>query len=169
MISPPITLRIAEARTKDVGRAIARIDPQEFSKIRVDMGNTVALKSKKAETVMKVMPAYPEMRGQKIIQIDGIGRENLGTGLDEKIEVYKVPARDARTIVVTPLNSGESFQKEDGNYLAEILDGTPIIKGNKIRALLFGTKFQDFLVEDTDPEGAVLIRQFTSIKSMRQC
>jgi len=66
MISPPITLRIAEARTKDVGRAIARIDPQEFSKIRVDMGNTVALKSKKAETVMKVMPAYPEMRGQKI-------------------------------------------------------------------------------------------------------
>jgi transitional endoplasmic reticulum ATPase len=66
--------------------------------------------------------------------------------------------------VVTPLDSGESFQEESGNYLAEILDGTPVIKGNKIRALLFGTKFQDFLVEDTDPEGAVLIRQFTSIK-----
>ena len=107
----PIVLKLAEAQSKDVGRAIARIDPQEFSKIRVDIGDTVALKSKKTETVMKVMPVYPEMRGQKIIQVDGIARENLGMGLGEKVEVYKVPVRDARTIVVTPLDSGESVYR----------------------------------------------------------
>ena len=164
MISPPITLKIAEAQSKDAGRAIARIDPKAFSKIEADTGDVVKLKSDKAETVAKLMPAYPEMRGKGIVQIDGIARDNLGIGLDEKVQIYKVPYEDAHAVVVTPLDSGARFGEEDGKYLAEILNGTPVIKGNKIRATLLGTKAQDFFVEDTDPAGVVFIRSSTSIK-----
>lgn len=160
----PIILKLAEAQSKDVGRAIGRIDPQEFSKIQADVGDILKLKSKKAEIAVKLMPAYPEMRGRGIIQVDGIARDNLGAGLGEKVEIQKVPYKEAHALVFSPLNTGASFREEDSQYLAEILDGTPVIKGSKIRATLFGTRVQDFLVEDTDPAEVVLIKPLTSIK-----
>ncbi len=172
-----IILKVTEAQSKDVGRAIARIDPKYFSKISADTGDIIRLTSQKSErketrlsdgqegeAVAKLMPAYPEDRGKNIIQIDGIARENLKVGLGEKVEIRKVPCEEAQTIVLSPLNTGASFREEDSQYLAEILDGTPVIKGSKIRATLFGTRAQDFLVEDTDPAKVVLIKPFTSIK-----
>lgn len=164
MIPQSITLKIAEAQSKDVGRAIARIDPKEFSKIQATTGDVVKVRGSKAETVAKLMPAYPELRGRGTVQIDGISRDNLGVGLDEKVQVCKVSYKDAHAVVVTSLDSGTDFGEEDSKYLAEILNGTPIIRGNKIRAILLGAKANDFLVEDTDPAGVVFIRPFTSIK-----
>ncbi|MDP3043371.1 MAG: CDC48 family AAA ATPase [bacterium] len=152
-----LILKVTEAQSKDVGRAIARIDPEYFSKIQADTGDIIRLTPQKSEgkkgreAVARMMPAYPEDRGKGIIQIDGIARENLKIGLDEKVEIQKVSYEEARVLVLSPLNTGASFKKEDAQYLAEILDGTPVIKGSKIRATLFGTRAQDFLVEDTDP------------------
>ncbi|PIU10577.1 AAA family ATPase, partial [Candidatus Kuenenbacteria bacterium CG08_land_8_20_14_0_20_37_23] len=166
----PFILKVAEAQSKDVGRAIARIDPKYFSKIQADTGDIIRLTPQKSgrkergEAVAKLMPAYLEDRGKSIIQIDGIARENMKVGLDEKVEIQKVPYEEARTLILSPLNTGASFREEDAKYLAEILDGTPVIKGGKIRATLFGTRAQVFLVEDTDPEKVVLIKPFTSIK-----
>ncbi|MDP2648079.1 MAG: CDC48 family AAA ATPase [Candidatus Yanofskybacteria bacterium] len=157
-------LKVAEALGKDVGRAIARVDPREFSKIQADTGDVVKLRSNKAEAAAKLMPAYPEMRGRHIVQIDGIARDNLGVSLGEKIEIHKAAHQDARVVMLAPLDFGVAFREEDAKYLAEILDGTPVIKGNKIRVALFGTKTKDFLVQDTDPDGVVLIRTVTSLK-----
>ncbi|MDP2766356.1 MAG: AAA family ATPase, partial [Candidatus Methanoperedens sp.] len=185
--SKSIILKIAEAQSKDAGRAIARIDPKHFLKIQADTGDIIKLKvfapsprraqqggsasggkiekiKEKKETVAKVMPLYPEDRGKGIVRIDGIARDNLGAGLDEKIEIYKTACKNARTIVLTPLDPGSSFKEEDSQYLADILDGTPVIKGSKIRATFFGTKAQDFLVEDVEPDGVVVIKPFTLIK-----
>lgn len=164
-----IILKVAEAQSKDVFRAIARIDPKYFSKIQADTGDIIKIQSSKSkvqnlETVAKLMPAYPEERGKEIIQIDGIARENLKVGLDEKVEITKMACKEAHALVLFPLNTSASFKEEDNRYLAEILDGTPVIKGNKIRVTLFGTRAQDFLVEDSDPQEVVLIKPFTSIK-----
>jgi len=164
------TFKVAEAQSKDVGRAIARIDPKYFSKIQADIGDIIRLTPQKSErkergeAVAKLMPAYLEDRGKGIIQIDGIARENLKIGLDEKVEIQPVPYKEASALILSPLNIGTSLREEDAQYLAEILDGTPVIKGSKVRATLFGTRAQDFLVEDTDPEKVVLIKPFTSIK-----
>lgn len=160
----PIVLKLAEAQSKDVGRAIARIDPKEFSKIQADVGDILKLKSKKAEATAKLMPVYPEMRGRGIIQVDGIARDNLGAGLGEKIKIQKISPQNAYTLVLTPLGSETFVSEEDSKYLAELLDGVPVLKGNKIRVALFGTKTQDFLVEDSDPSGVVIVRQSTVVK-----
>ncbi|MFH1971447.1 MAG: CDC48 family AAA ATPase [Patescibacteria group bacterium] len=170
--------KVAEAETKDVGRAIVRIDPKDLSKVKAGVGDVVEIrKSEKSKektphqnkfgtgrAVAKLMPAFEEMRGKNILQMDGILRDNVKVGLDEKIRIKKVELKPASTIVLKPLTSESSFKEEDSEYLAQILDGTPVIKGNKIRATFFGTKFQDFEILDTDPEGAVLIRPDTLIK-----
>lgn len=162
------TFKIAEAESKDVGRAIVRLDPKDFSKIKGRVGDFIEIRSAnekvKVKTVAKLMPIFEEMRGKGILQMDGILRENTKVGLGEKIKIKKIEVNPAVTLILKPLTSESSFKAEDSEYLAQILDGTPVIKGNKIRATLFGAKFQDFEILDTDPRGAVLIRSDTSIK-----
>ncbi|MBU4481684.1 CDC48 family AAA ATPase, partial [Patescibacteria group bacterium] len=141
---------------------------KDLSKVKAEIGDVIKIKSEKRKTkneaVAKVMPAFEEMRGKGILQMDGILRENTEVGLGEKVSIEKIGINPASTIVLKPLASESSFKETDSEYLAQILDGTPVIKGNKIRATLFGTKFQDFEVEDTDPDGAVLINSGTAIK-----
>ncbi|MEK9133148.1 MAG: CDC48 family AAA ATPase [Patescibacteria group bacterium] len=160
----PFILKVAEAQTRDASRAIGRMDPEKFADIQANTGDIIKLKSPKGESAVRLLPTFPEMRGRGIIQIDGIARENLGIGIDEKVEIYKSDYADAKTVVLASLDPGSLFKEEDGKYLAGILDGTPVLKQNKIRANLFGSKTQDFLVEGSDPEGLVVIRSSTIIQ-----
>ena len=48
-----LTLRIAEAKAKDVGRGIARIDPQDLEKIGAEVGDIIQIEGKR-KTVAKV-------------------------------------------------------------------------------------------------------------------
>mgnify|MGYP001598008600 CR=1 FL=1 len=162
-------LKVSEAQAKDVGRGIARIDPEFFKQLKVEVGGVIEIRSTKPKikknAVTKLMPTYPEDRGKGIIQIDGIIRENAGIGLDEKAEIQKVSYHQAEQIILLPLTiSGYLPDEEDKKYLSKLLDGTPIIKNNKLRLTLFGSKFQEFQVIDTDPDGVVLITTETLIK-----
>ena len=47
---------------------------------------------------------------------------------------------------------------------AVIMEGMPIMAGDRVRATLFGSKIQDFKVESTTPDGAVIISSRTLIR-----
>jgi transitional endoplasmic reticulum ATPase len=65
-----LTLKVVEAQAKDVGRAIARLDPQDLGQLGLGIGDCIQIEGKR-KTVAKVMPAYPEDRGKSTIHIDG--------------------------------------------------------------------------------------------------
>jgi transitional endoplasmic reticulum ATPase len=156
--------KVKEALPKDVGRAIARIDPEDMKSLGLDVGQIVEIKGKR-KTAAKVMPCYAEDRGKKIVQIDGITRENAKVGLDEKITVERGESRPAKKITLAPLTNGGVLQKDkDTKYIASLIEGLPLTSGDKIRARLFGTKTCDFLVEDTIPDGVVSVSSTTLIK-----
>ncbi len=158
-----ISLKVAEARSRDVGRGIARLDPKDMKRIGASVGDIVHLEGKK-KTVAKVMPAYMEERGKKIIQIDGIVRENAEIGLDEKATVQKVEARSATKITLAPLTVSTLRGDRDTRYIGRLLEGLPLVAGDRVRANLFGTRSCDFKVLDTHPKGAVLIQPTTLIR-----
>jgi transitional endoplasmic reticulum ATPase len=156
--------KVKEALPKDVGRAIARIDPEDMKSLGLDVGQIVEIEGKR-KTAARVMPCYAEDRGKKIVQIDGITRENAKVGLDEKIMVERSEGRPAKKITLAPLTNGGVLQKDkDTKYIASLIEGLPLTSGDKIRARLFGTKTCDFLVEDTIPEGVVSVSSTTLIK-----
>ena len=80
--SNSLALRVAEAQARDVGRGIARIDPNDLERLGAAIGDIVEIAGK-GRTVAKVMPTYVADRGKGLIQIDGILRENAQAGLDE--------------------------------------------------------------------------------------
>jgi len=159
-----LTLRVAEAKAKDVGRGIARIDPQDLERIGAEVGDIIQIEGKR-KTVAKVMPAYPEDRGKSLIQMDGLLRSNAQVSLDEKVTVQKNSCSPADKIVLSALTLTRSISRErDTRYIGTLLDGLPLVEGDTIRANLFGTRSQDFTVVSTVPKGAVLVHSRARIE-----
>jgi len=163
-VAKAISLRVAEALSKDVGRGIGRIDPADMERLGAQVGDVV-LVSGKRKTALRVMPAFAEQRGKGLLQIDGLARENAQVGLDEKAIVEKAESRPAQTISLSPLAGAAALRTEkDTHYLGRLLEGLPVMAGDRVRATLFGSRFQDFQVTDTAPKGVVLVHPSTSIK-----
>ena len=157
----PLKLKVTEALGKDVGRALARIGPEDMERIQVAIGDTIEIAGKR-KTVCKVMPAYKDLRGQSRIQLDGLTRENAGAALDESVHVQKISIRPAQQIALAPLTIVPDAR--DLNYIGSLLDGLPVVEGDRIRAVLFGSRCADFKVESTNPRGPVLINPTTELK-----
>lgn len=161
--SRTMTLRVKEARPTDVGRGVARIDPKEMEQLDAGVGDIVELEGKR-NTVAKLMPTFPEDRGQGIIQIDGLVRENAKTGLDEKIRIRKVEWKPAEKIVLSPLSLTSRTHAADERYLGSLLTGLALIEGDRVRATLIGTQTREFHVAATLPKGIVVIQTSTKIE-----
>lgn len=153
-------LKVTEALGKDVGRALARIGPEDMDRLQVAIGDTVEVTGKR-RTVCKVMPAYKELRGQSRIQLDGLSRENTGAALDELVQIRKTAVRPAQQIQLSPLTITPDHR--DLHYIGSLLDGLPVKEGDRIRAVLFGSRSADFKVADTKPPGPVLINPTTEL------
>jgi transitional endoplasmic reticulum ATPase len=159
-----LALKVQEALSKDVGRAIARIDPHDMKDLGLDVGDIMEIEGKR-KTPAKIMPCFAEERGKKIIQIDGLLRENAQTGLDEKVRIHKIHSQPAGKITLSPLTLSGLLQRDsDTKYIGSLLEGIPVTSGDHIRATLFGSRSCDFKVVDTIPDGVVVIRATTSIK-----
>ncbi|MGB8346546.1 MAG: hypothetical protein WCD86_16795, partial [Ktedonobacteraceae bacterium] len=162
MAEVTIQLKVAEANARDVGRGIARIDPEVMERLSInDSGMIIGLKGKR-ETVVKIMPTYPELRGRGIVQIDGITRENAQVGIDDQVWLAKITVEEARKVTLSPLTSTGQMAT-DSRYLARQLTALPVVRGDRVQTTLLGTRKQDFRVMDTVPSGAVLLTSQTII------
>ncbi len=153
-------LKVGEATAKDVGRGIVRFDPGEFESLGVQVGDVVAVEGKR-KTVAKVLPAYMEDRGQGLVRMDGITRENAQVGIDEKVKLAPCEFQAARKIVVAPLTAMRSY---DARYIGSLLEGLPLLEGDLVRARLIGSRTQDFKVAATVPSGVVMIHPQTAME-----
>ena len=160
----PVSLRVAEALPKDVGRGLARLDPQEMERLGARIGDVVEIVGKRA-TVARAMPTYADQRGQGLLQADGILRANAEIGLGERVTVQRVKVQAARAIVLAPAEGMRAApQPSQLRYLAKLLDGVPVVTGDRVRVNLFGTRAQSFTVVDTTPDGPTLLGPNTAIR-----
>ena len=155
--------RVAEAAPKDVGRGLARLDPQDLEQLGVGIGDTVEVSGQRT-TVARAMPTYAESRGRGVVQIDGILRANAGAGVDEQVTIRPVWVQPGRSVVLAPLDGGRAVAGPQARYLAKLLDGIPVVAGDQVRVNLFGTRMQNFSVIQTVPTGAVLIGPATAVR-----
>ncbi len=158
-----IVLKVKEALVKDVGRAIARMDPMDMKAMGLEPGDIVMIEGKR-KTPVKVMPCFAEDRGKQILQIDGVTRENSQAGIDEKIKIEKTTYKAAIKIRLQPDTvTGSQYKSNDTRYIGSLIDGLPVSKDDKVRANLFGSRSVDYIVVDTNPSGVVLVNSNTKL------
>ena len=157
-----VSLRVAEALTRDVGRGLVRLDPTDMATMGLQTGETVQLTGKRS-TVAKALPAYAEDRGQGQVQMDGILRENAQAGLGDRVQMQKIVCTVARSVVLAPLGEAGGIGS-DQRHMTSVLEGLPVSKGDKVRSTFMGGIYREFSVVETNPRGPVLINAGTSVK-----
>ncbi|MHA1728588.1 MAG: CDC48 family AAA ATPase, partial [Promethearchaeota archaeon] len=93
-------LRIADAKPKDVGRGIARIDPDLTGFYQLRSGDVIEIKNplNGKTTAALLWRGYGEDIGKGIIRIDGSIRRNIGAALDERVQIRKIEVHNASSV-----------------------------------------------------------------------
>ena len=155
-----VSLRVAEAQSRDVGRGIARIDPKSSSEIGLSAGDVVEIHGKK-KTVAIYWPGYPEDTGKSLIRIDGYTRNNAGAGIDEKVDVKKVEAKEAKKITIAPTEPLRITGGEE--YLKQILENRVISRGDIIPLGIMGRRINLMVTGFQPPAAAVMVVPSTQV------
>ncbi len=154
-------LRVAEARTKDVGRGIVRMDPAVMKALKLTPGDILSIEGKN-RTVAICWHGYPEDENRGIIRMDGNLRRNAGVGLDEKVGVTRVDAKPAKEVTLAPT---ESLRISGGGlYLLQLLEGRALTRGDVVEINVMGRKLELAVVRVTPPADAVLVQDGTRIQ-----
>src|SRR6266498_4803736 len=157
---PVITLKVAEAEQRDVGRKIARVDPDVARRLGISTGDALELSSGGRKTVVLSWPAKESDRGKGLIRIDGFARNKLDVGINDQIELRKIESKDAKSITLAPTESLRIIGAEE--YLREYLTGALMSKGDTIPISVMGQRV-DLVVISTNPSGPVIINSDTQI------
>ena len=157
MSANPLSLKVLEAYTRDVGRGVARIDYDSMDTLSASTGDVIEIKGKR-RTVAKCLPLYPSDEGKGIIRIDGLGRNNSGIAIGDTISVRKIKAAAAEKVVVAPL---EAMPPIDERYLADALESVPLVKSDNVMVPYFGGRLTFQVIGVTPAADAVLVTQKT--------
>ena len=155
-----LTLRVAEARVEDLGRAIARLAPADLLRLGAQAGDVLKITG---GTVAVTRAELSDETVEGTIQIDGTARSNCGAGLQEQVTVARVEYAQAVSVRFSPLWVGAASAIIAPERMLEDLDGVPVITGCAVRVPTFA-KAINFQVVRTIPSGPVLIGKRTDIR-----
>ncbi|MDR3265263.1 MAG: CDC48 family AAA ATPase [Synergistaceae bacterium] len=159
--------KVKEALPGDANRNIARLDSGDMAILGLSEGQIIEIEGKQT-TAARVHACDPEDCGKRILQIDGLIRENAGIALEDTVVVRLADHHFAGSVTLQPLSSAALTDRErDSAYVLSLLEGVPLMSGDRIRLNLFGTRICDFRVSETTPEGAVVVSKATYLNLLK--
>ncbi len=126
--SPKITLKVAEVKTGDAGKGIVWIDPAVNKELSLTTGSVVQISGKRS-TVSIVGEPLPSDRKLRTIRLDGLTRFNAGAGLGESVEIQEVKPKQARKVIVAPVDRTIKAPSSTQN-LKNALLGRALVQGD---------------------------------------
>jgi transitional endoplasmic reticulum ATPase len=159
--TPPFEVTVKEAAHEDAGRGIARLSIDVMKAIGLVSGDVIEIQGKKKAAAI-VWPGFQQDTGRAVLRIDGNIRSNAQTGIDEKVAIRKAEAVYAERVVIQPT---QPIRLSEGaaQYLGRILVGRPIVEGQTIRVMVFGTALT-FVVSKLKPKGVGIVNSQTEIE-----
>ncbi|MCS7109896.1 MAG: CDC48 family AAA ATPase [Candidatus Caldarchaeum sp.] len=156
-----LSLRVAEARQRDIGRKIARVDSLGMRELELSPGDLIEISGRRT-TVAIVWPPYKEDDGQGIIRIDGEIRRNSGVSVGEFVRVSKTTAKPATKIVLAPFEP-LPFVGDFGRIVRSQLLNMPVAKGDIIVVPVLGMGVE-LKVSSTSPSPIVMVTESTVVE-----
>lgn len=175
-----VKLKVAEAFSQnDVGRSIARIDPQSMKELGIREGDIIEIQGKKS-TAARVAPSQSDI-GLEIIRIDGYMRKNAGTSIGEEVAVKPAEIKEANKVVLAPVDQQIVIRGDvKSAFIGRIMSqGEIIVTGIRqqpVRSGFFDDFFRDMMTDvapmgeiklavvSTKPAGIVQITEMTDVE-----
>ncbi|MEM2928638.1 MAG: CDC48 family AAA ATPase [Nitrososphaerota archaeon] len=159
-----VTLKVVEAKQRDVGRKIARIDSEIMRKLDLVPGDVIEIIGKKSTTAI-VWPAYREDERAGIVRIDGETRRNAGVTVGDVVQIRKAKTKPAKKVVLAPFEQ-LPFIGDIGRIVMVQLMNQPVSKGDVLVVPILGVGLE-LKVVSTNPPPPVIINEETEIEISR--
>ncbi len=157
-----VRIRVAEAKQRDAGKGKARIDDEVMHALNIVAGDIISIKGKKT-TAAVAWPAYHEDQDRKIIRMDGLMRKNAGMAINEYVTIEKVDAREAKSVVLAPVDMHLNVDKDFKNFVKSRLLEFPLVEDDSIFVVILGSAIP-FTVVRSQPHGIVKITNSTNLQ-----
>ncbi len=158
-ILEPIQLRVAEAKARDVGKRRARVSNTILEMLQAASGDIIELIGKRS-TVAVVWP--DDDIDDNTIRIDGQIRKNAGVSINDTILVRRAEPKAARSVILIPLNTKMSVDKDFTEFVKNRLKCMPLVEGDEISVIILGSSI-DFKVSKVTPKAIVRVEPTTKL------
>ena len=155
-----IKLKVQQAKKRDIGRNIVRVDAEVMQKLKVQTGDIVSLYGKK-ESVGIVWPGYGRDIYLGIARIDSRLQKNTGTRVNDTIEIRKVEAKIAQNIVLAPLDIQIRNNPRFESFVKRKLNNFPVTFDDYINISIGISREARFRIIDLKPKGVCIIKHNT--------
>ena len=130
-----ITLQVASAQARDVGKGAARVPADAFSKLGIQEGSIIEITGKRATAAVALRP-YEEDEGIQVIRLDGLQRANANAGIGDRVTVAKADVSPARKIVIAPAQPNVQLSG-NGQALVRTILHRPLVSGDVISTSVY--------------------------------
>jgi transitional endoplasmic reticulum ATPase len=161
-----VSLRVADARQRDVGHGKVRIDNETMQKLGITAGDFVEIHGKKM-TVAVAWPAYAEDQGQEIVRMDGLIRRNAGVALNEYVSFKRADVKESQAIVFAPTDVRLSVDEEFVSFVKRRFMDMPFVEGDMTLLSIFGSAVP-LVVTRTRPHGPTKITETTHVQVLSE-
>jgi len=161
--SKEIKLKVQEARKRDIGRSIIRLDSQTMTDLTLNTGEIVEIRGKDHTTAAIAWPAYPQDQGLGIVRIDSRVRKNANVGIDDIVGIAKVEEKVSKAVTLAPISLKIKPNTRFESFVKRKLLNFPIAKDDLIYINIGMTKEIVFRVVSLKPAGISVIKQTTQL------
>jgi len=161
-----IQLRVGDARQRDVGRGIARIDQRAMQKLGISAGDVIEIVNKRTTSAI-AWPAYSEDQNRDIIRIDGFTRKNAGAAINEYVVIKPAKVKTALSITLAPVDMRLNVDEDFTNFVRNRLMERTLVEGDTTLVMMLGHAIP-FTVSKTRPHGIVKVTAETKLTILNE-
>ena len=161
-----IQLRVGDARQRDVGRGIARIDQRTMQKLGISAGDVIEIVNKRTTSAI-AWPAYSEDQNRDIIRIDGFTRKNAGAAINEYVVIKPAKVKTALGITLAPVDMRLNVDEDFTNFVRNRLMERTLVEGDTTLVMMLGHAIP-FTVTKTRPHGIIKVTAETRLTILNE-
>jgi transitional endoplasmic reticulum ATPase len=150
-----VQLRVGDARQRDVGRGIARIDQRTMQKLGISAGDVIEIVNKRTTSAI-AWPAYSEDQNRDIIRIDGFTRKNSGVAINEYVVIRPAKVKTALAMTLAPVDMRLNVDEDFTNFVKNRLMERTLVEGDTTLVMMLGHAIP-FVVSKTRPHGIIKV------------
>jgi transitional endoplasmic reticulum ATPase len=161
-----VQLRVGDARQRDVGRGIARIDQKTMQKLGISAGDVIEIVGKRTTSAI-AWPAYSEDQGRTILRIDGFTRKNAGVAINEYVTARRGTVKNATSIALSPVGMRLNVDEDFTNFVKTRLMERTFVEGDITLVMMLGQAIP-FTVTKTRPHGIIRMTYETNLQILTE-
>jgi len=159
-------LRVGDARQRDVGRGIARIDQKTMQRLGISAGDVIEICGKRTTSAI-AWPAYSEDQNRDLLRIDGFTRKNAGVAINEYVLVRSAKVKQAVSITLAPVDMRLNVDEDFTNFVRNRLMERTLVEGDTTLVMMLGHAIP-FTTTKTRPHGIVKVTADTKLTILNE-